>query len=164
MPMVSDSARTLTPRMNGIRTHGWSAGYHGRRWTSVEISPSGSRTASAQRCGPRIMTPSTRAWPPMDGRPCPPAAGAWPLTSRSDAGRAAPVLLLEALHPASGVHELLLARVEGMALRADLDLQVCLRRPGLKRVPARAPDVRQYVVGMDPGLHRCFLTYSYPAP
>src|SRR5713101_4099915 len=152
--MASDSARILTPRMNGRRIHGWSAGSHSRRWASVAISPPGNRTASAQRCGPRIITPSTRAWPPMDGRPCPPAAGAWPLTSRSDAGRAAPVLLLEALHPASGVHELLLARVEGVALRADLDLQVRLRRLGLKRVPARAPDIRQHVVGMDPCLHR----------
>src|ERR1700682_3301320 len=93
----------------------------------------------------------------MEGRPSPVPVGGWPLTSGSDAGRAASVLLLEALHPASGVHELLLARVEGVALRADLDLQLRLCRLGLKRVPARAPDIRQHVVGMDPGLHRWFL-------
>src|SRR5438445_8800369 len=104
----------------------------------------------------------------MEGRPspvpCPVRERGWPLTSGSDAGRAAPVLLLEALHPASRVHELLLARVEGVALRADLHLQIRLRRPGLKRIPARAPDVRQHVVGMDPGLHRCFLTLISVAP
>src|SRR5260370_4827169 len=126
MPMASDSARILTPRMNGVRTQGWSAGSQGRRWAWVAVSPPGSRTASAQRFGPRIITPSTRAWPPMDGRPCPPAAGAWPLTSRSDARRAAPVLLLEALHPASGVHAPLLPRVEEAPLRAALDLQARL--------------------------------------
>src|SRR2546423_3698228 len=96
----------------------------------------------------------------MDSRTCPlvhcPVPGSWPVTPGSDAGRAAPVLLLEALYSAPGVHELLLARVEGVALRADLDLQVRLRRLGLKRVPARAPDVRQHIVGVDPGLHRWF--------
>src|SRR4030088_1701007 len=95
----------------------------------------------------------------MEGRPSPVPEGGWPLTSGSDAGRAAPVLLLEALHPASGVHELLLARVEGVALRADLDLQLRLRRLGLKRIPARAPDICQHIVGMDPRLHRCFLFF-----
>src|SRR5581483_440624 len=60
----------------------------------------------------------------------------------------------EALHPAAGVDELLLARVEGMALRADLDVQLRLRRARLERVPAGARDRREHVLGMDLRLHR----------
>ena len=36
------------------------------RFTSA-ISPSGLRTASAQFDGPRIITPSRTAWPPIGG-------------------------------------------------------------------------------------------------
>src|SRR5579862_3055644 len=61
---------------------------------------------------------------------------------------------LEALDAAAGVDELLLARVERMALRADLDVQLGLRRAGLERVPARARDRGQDVLGMDAGFHR----------
>src|SRR3954447_17104505 len=62
-------------------------------------------------------------------------------------------LLLEALHPAAGVHELLLARVERMAVRADLDVELGIRRPRLERVPAGAGHGREDVLGMDFGLH-----------
>ena len=31
----------------------------------VAMVPSGRRAATAQRCGPRIITPSTTAWPPI---------------------------------------------------------------------------------------------------
>src|SRR5919204_52064 len=61
---------------------------------------------------------------------------------------------LEALHPAARVHELLLARVEGVALRADLDVQLRLRRARLERVPAGARHRREDVLGMNVGLHR----------
>ncbi len=36
---------------------------------------------------------------------------------------------LEALNTATGVDQLLLARVEGVAVRANLDVQILLRRP-----------------------------------
>src|SRR5581483_267046 len=61
---------------------------------------------------------------------------------------------LEALDPSAGVHELLLARVERVALRADLDVQLRLRRTDLERVPAGARHRREHVIGMDTGLHR----------
>src|SRR5262249_60437413 len=60
---------------------------------------------------------------------------------------------LEALDAPTRVHELLLARVEGVALGADLDVQ--LRRGGTRgeRVPTGAVNRREDVVGMDVGLH-----------
>src|SRR5262249_33926046 len=60
---------------------------------------------------------------------------------------------LEALHPAARVHELLLARVERVAVRADLDVQLGLRRSRLERVPAGARHGCEDVLGMDVGLH-----------
>src|SRR6266542_5097673 len=60
---------------------------------------------------------------------------------------------LEALDAAAGVDELLLPRVERMAVRADLDVQLGLGGPHLELVPARAANGRQYVLGMDVGLH-----------
>ena len=61
---------------------------------------------------------------------------------------------LEALDPTAGVHELLLARVERVAVGADLDVELGLRRAGRELVAARARDVREDVLGMDVGLHR----------
>src|SRR2546426_1478003 len=60
---------------------------------------------------------------------------------------------LEALDAAPGVHELLLARVEGVAGRADLDVELRLRRPGLELVATRAPDGREDVLGMNVSFH-----------
>src|SRR5581483_9828504 len=70
------------------------------------------------------------------------------------AGLSALELALEALHAAAGVDQLLLASVEGVAGRADLDVELGLRRPGLELVAARAAHGREHVVGMDAGLHR----------
>src|SRR4029450_380292 len=61
---------------------------------------------------------------------------------------------LETPHPAPRVDELLLARLERVAVRADLDVQLRLRRAGLEGVPARAVDRREHVFGVDAGLHR----------
>src|SRR5205823_14918210 len=61
--------------------------------------------------------------------------------------------LLETLDSAAGVHELLLARVERMAVRADLDVKLRLRRPRLECVSARARDRGEDVLGMDVSLH-----------
>src|SRR3954463_6868288 len=61
---------------------------------------------------------------------------------------------LEALDPAAGVHQLLLPRIERVAVRADLDVQLRLRRTGRELVAARAADVREDVLGMDVGFHR----------
>src|SRR5947208_16070005 len=60
---------------------------------------------------------------------------------------------LEALDPAAGVHQLLLARVERVAVRADLDVQLRLRRAREKLVAAGAANVSDDVLGMDAGFH-----------
>src|SRR4051794_6336273 len=66
---------------------------------------------------------------------------------------AAAVAALEALDTTTGVHQLLLAGVEGMALVAELDVELVLGRAGGEGVPAGAPHVRLDVLGMDVGLH-----------
>src|ERR1041384_8039036 len=60
---------------------------------------------------------------------------------------------LEALDPAAGVHQLLLARVERVAVRADIDVELGLRRTRGELVAAGAANVRDDVLGMDAGFH-----------
>jgi hypothetical protein len=60
---------------------------------------------------------------------------------------------LEALDAATGVDQLLLARVKGVALGAKLDMQVGLRRPRVELVAARAVHVGKRVFGVDSSLH-----------
>src|SRR5438128_203003 len=60
---------------------------------------------------------------------------------------------LEPLDAASGVDELLLAGIEGMALRAKLDVELRLRGTRRERIAARAANVRRHVLGMDTCLH-----------
>src|SRR5215211_4050273 len=113
------------------------------------ISPSGLRTATAQLRGPRIITPSRTAWPPMAW-----LMGLVPLRAspRGPLGFLEPPL--ETLDAAARVQQLLLPGVERVALRANLDVQHRLRRTRLERVPARAVHGRENVLGMDLGLHR----------
>src|SRR4029077_4902696 len=61
---------------------------------------------------------------------------------------------LEALHPTTGVDELLLARVERMTGRADLDMELRFGRPGHELVPARAMHRVEHLVWVDVRLHR----------
>src|SRR6478752_434206 len=110
------------------------------------ISPSGFRTATAQLRGPRIITPSSTAWPPTA---CDMALGG---RARSALGLFEPPL--EALHAAARVDELLLAGVERMAVRADLDVQLGARGTRCERVPAAAVHGREDVLGVNVGLHR----------
>jgi len=67
---------------------------------------------------------------------------------------AAPVATLEPVDPPAGVNELLLAGVEGMALRAQLDVHVALGRAGREGVAARAAHLGHDVVRMDICLHK----------
>src|SRR5947209_17431126 len=60
---------------------------------------------------------------------------------------------LEALHPATGVDQLLAPGVERMARCADLHVDLGLRRARGELVAARAGDVGFDVFGMDFGLH-----------
>src|SRR5688572_14624845 len=106
------------------------------------MSPSGLRTATDHAEGPRIITPSRTAWPPI---------GWLMLVLGSPAGLLEPAL--EALDSSAGVDELLLARVERVAFGANLDVQLGLRRTGLELGPARAAHGGEDVVRMDVGLH-----------
>src|SRR5436853_3110700 len=64
------------------------------------------------------------------------------------------VLPAEFVHAARGVDDLLLARIERMAVRAHLDLQIVTEgRARLERVAARAGDGDLSVVGVDCGFH-----------
>jgi hypothetical protein len=63
------------------------------------------------------------------------------------------VATLEAIDATTAVDQLLLARVEGMALVAELGVQLGAGRPGRERVAARAANRRDVVVGMDVSLH-----------
>src|SRR5947207_12788574 len=64
------------------------------------------------------------------------------------------VLPAELVHAARGVDDLLLARIERMAVRAHLDLQILTEgRARLERVAARAGDGDLSVVGVDCGFH-----------
>src|SRR3954465_9680486 len=68
-PMLSDSASATTPRTTGRRSRRWRLVREtsGSDWTSISPRPSslGLRTATAQVEMPRIITPSSTAWPPM---------------------------------------------------------------------------------------------------
>src|SRR4051794_24783189 len=141
--MASDSPSAMTPLTTGSRRRECRAISGSISFATCAISPSGLRTATAQLRGPRIITPSRTAWPPI----------AWLMELR--ASPRGPLSLLEPplepLDAAAAVHQLLLPRVEGVALRADLDVQHRLRRASLKRVPARAVDGGENVLGMDLG-------------
>src|SRR6476619_4934196 len=60
---------------------------------------------------------------------------------------------LEALHATTGVDQLLLARVEGVTLGAELHSQRGDRRAGRELVATRAVDLALDVIGVDLGLH-----------
>src|SRR5437588_3316485 len=146
-PIASDSPSAMTPRMTGSRKMRWRAMAESIGRVTCAIEPAGVRTATAQFPGLRIMTPSRTAWPPTVIRLRLLAAGALRALGALEPA-------LEALDPSTGVHELLLARIEGVALGADLDVQLGLGRMDLERVPAGARHRGEHVIGMDTGLHR----------
>src|SRR5690606_20413075 len=73
--------------------------------------------------------------------------------SRSLRGGAAAVTLPESLHPAGGVHQLLLPREKRMTDGTDLDVNIRQRRAGLEGIPARAVHRRLLIRGMNVRLH-----------
>jgi hypothetical protein len=60
---------------------------------------------------------------------------------------------LEALDSAAGVDKLLLARVEGVALGTELDMQIVFGRPRVELIAAGAMHVRKGVLGVNFSLH-----------
>src|SRR5215212_6315765 len=111
---------------------------------SVETStvPAGVLTAIPQKLGERIKTPSMTA--------CPPTLNVGPLLAA--AGEPA----LEPLHPAARVYYTLLARVERVAVRADVQMHLLARRRArLELVAARASHDRfRILLGMYARLHQ----------
>src|SRR4051794_8539838 len=67
------------------------------------------------------------------------------------------VLLVEPLDTALGVEQLLLAREERVAARADFEVQFGLGRPGLPRGAARAADVNGVVLRVNGFFHGVLL-------
>src|SRR5438874_9433389 len=102
-PIASDSPSATTPRTIGMRSQRWRNRTDAiGRFTSA-MAPSGLRTATDQAEGPRIITPSRTAWPPIG----------WLIgASGTAAGFFEPPL--EALDTPARVDELLLAGVERM--------------------------------------------------
>src|SRR3954447_12291709 len=153
IPSDSDSARLTTPRTSG--TLDQRSAHRGASCTSTSMSPSGVRTATAHAVSPRIITPSTTA--------CPPMYRGWSAMRCSRSARrlgglllglgALGVAALEALDPAARVHQLLLAGVEGVALRAELDAELGHGRAGDEFVAARAVHAAFDVSGVGVGLH-----------
>jgi len=75
-------------------------------------------------------------------------------SSRRLAAGGGSVFLAELVDPAGGIHDLLLSRIEGMAVGADFDLQVVSQsRPRLERVAAGAAHVDFFVFRMRVGFH-----------
>ena len=70
------------------------------------------------------------------------------------------VTLLEAVHTSASVHQLLLARVERMALGANVNAHLLLDRAGLKGLAADAANDRLAVIRMDLFLHGFHLTLT----
>ena len=147
---------------------------HERLGADLDLRRPGVRTATAQIETPRIITPSSTACPPTGASrlatsaPSGIRSGSPPLDENRVGASAEPssgltayfpslgVLCgaaLEALDPATGVDQLLLAGVERVALGAELDVQVRLGRAGVELIPAGAVDVGERVLGVNPGFH-----------
>src|SRR5579885_2383674 len=73
---------------------------------------------------------------------------------RCGIGGRALVFLLEAVHTAFGVHQLLPAREEGVAVRADFHSDIAfVSRARFERVPAGADHVYIFIGGMNSSFH-----------
>src|SRR5439155_19194102 len=79
-------------------------------------------------------------------------------------GRLRAVLLREPLDAALSVEQLLLAREERVAARADFEVQLVLGRPRLPRRPARAVGHDVVILGMNAVLHSVLLGPSGKSP
>ncbi len=63
-PIPSACPSEMTPRTNGLPRNGWRFTRELTSCDSTWMSPVGFRTATAHTSRPRIITPSTTAWPP----------------------------------------------------------------------------------------------------
>src|SRR5262249_1771643 len=118
-----------------------------RSSSSYRRSTSASRSSMARHASRRREGPHT---PSAGGGGC--SAALFPGLVAALGGLAA-VFAVEALHPARGVDQLLLAGEEGMACRADLDVDALLRGAGLDDIAAGADDAALLVARMNAFLH-----------
>src|SRR5581483_5616161 len=110
------------------------------------------RCRNRERCGKRPL--ACRSPADCAGRSRAGTAGAGGPGSRALLARRRCVLLAELVHAPGGIDDLLLARVERMAVRADFDLQiVAQRRAGLEGVTAGADHRDLFVLGMNGVFH-----------
>ena len=65
-PIASDSPSAMTPRITGRRQIRCRCIGEVTSLTTSSMPPSGVRIATAQHDGPRIITPSSTAWPPYE--------------------------------------------------------------------------------------------------
>ena len=79
--------------------------------------------------------------------------GALPLSFPTGSALLYAVALVELVHAAAGIDQLLLAGVERMALGANLNRDILFRGPGLIHRAAGAADGGGLIIGMDPFLH-----------
>jgi hypothetical protein len=63
-PIASAWPSAMIPRRNGLPRIACRFTTESMSWDSTWTSPSGRRTATAHTSRPRIITPSTTAWPP----------------------------------------------------------------------------------------------------
>src|SRR6267378_1139258 len=132
--MRSDSTSTTAPRTIGKPKNFARREMETKSRVWTWMVPSGRRTAVATLPGDRIITPSMTACPPIGHR-----ASAGATTEGLGAGRRFgsglvlvlvldSVLAAETLDAARGVHELLLAREERVAVGADFHVHGVLHR------------------------------------
>ena len=140
---------TIGSEVTSMRALGGTAGDRpGRR----RLASSRPRAPPGPRPARRRRRPAFRPACARSGRP--PDAPRWIVSRARGSTGALGGTTAEPLDPAAGVNQLLLARVEGMALRADLHVKLGLRGARVEVVPARAVDVREDVLGVDFCLHR----------
>src|SRR5258705_8364068 len=114
----------------------------GRLWMTSGVA-SNAATSSSRRSSVIIF--SRKAGSSNMARPAQRAVTRATLSLRR---RGLRVPLVEPVDPAGGVHQLLLAGEERMAVRTDVDAEVTARRERLVHRAAGAGDLRGTVVGM----------------
>ena len=164
-PIAIEPPSATTPRSSGRRSTRWrrSAEVNGNACTSIPpsgISRSPRSSCAASRCahghGPGPHAAHHHALEhglSPDRRVAPGPRHARALLRRGGLLAAASRAALEALDATARVDQLLPARVERVAVRADLDAELGLRGARLELVSAGAADGRRRVLRMDVALH-----------
>ena len=128
-PIFSDSPRATTPRITGTRQSRWRFAQGTSGSELISIWPSGLRTATAQVEMPRIITPSSTAWPPTGASrlatsaPSGMRSGSAPFEEAARSGSAEPSSALTVYFPALAC---LAARRWNRSTRPPVSTSFCL--------------------------------------